>query len=222
MLNIQNFILIILILGLLNYIKCYNKNINININKELYSNLKKPIKTNIFEEKPKVLYGEDQFNVIPMYKPKTEFIYQNIDFLKENNKFELTDKLDFSYDKNDLLNNFHNESKKGVVTSGLSTYPHVSEPPIDQKTMYDYKFEDVDVKEILSTTNFEDKTINEVYDKLLIDYKKINQAKTPKKNADELIKGAFNESSYKGDIQEYEEDNYGNAYDPSQSLLLAL
>ena len=28
MLTIQNFILIILILGLLNYIKCYNKNIN--------------------------------------------------------------------------------------------------------------------------------------------------------------------------------------------------
>ena len=95
MLTIQNFILIILILGLLNYIKCYNKNIN----KELYTNLKKPMKTNIFEEKPKVLYGEDQFNVIPMYKSKTEYKYQNIDFLKENNKFELTDKLDFSYDK---------------------------------------------------------------------------------------------------------------------------
>jgi len=218
MLNIQNFILIILILGLLNYIKCYNKNIN----KELYINLKKPIKTNIFEEKPKVLYGEDQFNVIPMYKSKTEYKYQNIDFLKENNKFELTDKLDFSYDKNELLNDFHNESKKGVVTSGLSMYQHVSEPPLDQKTMYDYKFEDVDVKEILSTTDFEDKSINEVYDKLLIDYKKINQSKTPKNNSDELIKGAFNEASYKGAIQEYEEDNYGNAYDPSQSLLLAL
>jgi hypothetical protein len=218
MLTIQNFILIILILGLLNYIKCYNKNIN----KELYTNLKKPMKTNIFEEKPKVLYGEDQFNVIPMYKSKTEYKYQNIDFLKENNKFELTDKLDFSYDKNELLDNFHNESKKGVVASGLSIYPHVSEPPLDQKTMYDYKFEDVDVKEILSTTNFEDKSINEVYDKLLIDYKKLNQAKTPKTDSDELIKGAFNESSYKGEIQEYEEDNYGNAYDPSQSLLLAL
>ena len=64
--------------------------------------------------------------------------------------------------------------------------------------------------------------INEVYDKLLIDYKKINQPKTPKDNSDELVKGAFNEASYKGAIQEYEEDNYGNAYDPSQSLLLAL
>lgn len=218
MLTIQNFILIILILGLLNYIKCYNKNIN----EELYTNLKKPIKSNIFETKPKVLYGSDQFNTIPLYESKKEYKYQDIDFLQENNKFELTDKLDFSYDKKELLNNFHNESKKGVVASGLSIYPHVSEPPTDQKTMYDYKFEDVDVKEILSITNFEDKTINEVYDNLIVDYKKINQEKTPKKNTEKLIKGAFNESSYKGDILEYEEDNYGNAFDPSQSLLLAL
>jgi hypothetical protein len=218
MLTIQNFILIILILGLLNYIKCYNKNIN----EELYVNLKKPTKTNIFGEKPKVLYGHDQFDMKPLYESKKEYKYQDIDFLKENNKFELTDKLDFSYDKTQLLDNFHNESKKGVVASGLSVYPHISEPPIDQKTMYDYKFEDVDVKEILNTIDFEDKTINEVYDNLIVDYKKINQGKTPKKNTEKLIKGAFNESSYKGNLQEYEEDNYDNAYDPSQSLLLAL
>ena len=41
MLNIQNFILIILILGLLNYIKCYNKISN----DESYTELNKPIKT---------------------------------------------------------------------------------------------------------------------------------------------------------------------------------
>jgi len=208
MLNIQNFILIILILGLLNYIKCYNKISN----DESYTELNKPIKTNIFDGQSKVLYGFDQFDTIPMYESKKDYIYQNIDFLKENNKFELTDNLDFSYDKKQLLDDFHKESEKGIVASGLSIYPHISEPPLDQKTMYDYKFEDMDVKEILSNIDLEDKTINEVYDNLIIDYKKLNKEKTPKTN----------ESLYEGILQEYEEDNYENAYDPSQSLLVTL
>ena len=210
MLNIQNFILIILILGLLNYIKCYNKISN----DESYTELNKPIKTNIFDGQSKVLYGFDQFDTIPMYESKKDYIYQNIDFLKENNKFELTDNLDFSYDKKQLLDDFHKESEKGIVASGLSIYPHISEPPLDQKTMYDYKFEEMDVKEILNTINLEDKTINEVYDNLIIDYKKINKGKTPKNNLDESL--------YEGILQEYEEDNYENAYDPSQSLLVTL
>ena len=216
MFSIQNFIIIILILYLLNYVKYKD---NILINQDLYTELKKPIKTNIFTGKNNIIFGKDQYNIVPMYIPDKKYKFQNIDFLKENNKFELTDKLDFTYDKNKLLTNFHNESKKGVVTAG-----YIPESLIEQKTMYDYKFEDVDVKEILNTTDFKNNTINEVYNNLIVDYKKLNQAKTPIKNnaKSDTISGAFNESSYKGNIQEYEEDDYGNAYDPSQSLLLAL
>ena len=206
MFSIQNFIIIILILYLLNYVKYQD---NILINQDLYTELKKPIKTNIFTEKNNMIFGKDQYNIVSMYIPDKKYKFQNIDFLKENNKFELTDKLDFTYDKNKLLTNFHNESKKGVVTSG-----YIPESLIEQKTMYDYKFEDVDVKEILNTTDFKNNTINEVYNNLIVDYKKLNQPKTPIKN----ISGAL----YKGNIQEYEEDDYGNAYDPSQSLLLEL
>ena len=43
---------------------------------------------------------------------------------------------------------------------------------------------------------------------------------TISENAD--IKNINSNKLVKGNIQEYEEDDYGNAYDPSQSLLLAL
>ena len=138
--------------------------------------------------------------------------------------------------KEQIINNYNNENTKGVITIPLNNIniqeyasPSVMlEEPITQKMMYDYRFLDMhknDLEEAIKndeTNMFEGKTIKEVYDSMILDYKKINQKKTPIMIENNKVEGAFGESSVAVDQWYYEGDNNGLSYDPEQNLELAV
>lgn len=217
MLNFTNLLFIIIILVLLNYIK-------INKNDESYTEIKKPLinkKNKIKEFKP--TYGKDQYEVNNK-QPKVKFKYQNIDILK--NKLELTDNISFDYDSKEIMDNFYNENKTGVVATLIHPdLPHYTKPPSEQKTLYDYKFYESNnqkLENIIKNNDidFGEKTIKDVYDDLIVDFKKINPTKKLKKKS-EKINGAFGETSLNNIEWEYEDDE-GLGFDPNQNLELAL
>jgi hypothetical protein len=219
MLNFTNLLFIIIILVLLNYIK-----INTNTNGESYTEITKPIinkQIKIKEFKP--TYGKDQYEVNNK-QIKVNFKYQDIDFLE--NKLELTDNINFDYDDKELMKKFYNENKTGVVATLIHPdLPHYTSPPSEQKTLYDYKFYESNNKKLEkiiknNDIDFEDKSIKDVYNDLIVDFKKINPTKKIKDKSDK-VKGAFGETSLTNIMWEYEDDT-DMGFDPNQNLELAL
>lgn len=219
MLNFTNLLFIIIILVLLNYIK-----INTDTNAETYTEIIKPIINKQIKTKEfKPTYGKDQYKVNNK-QHQVKFKYQDIDFLE--NKLELTDNINFDYDDKELMNKFYNENKTGVVATLIHPdLPHYTTPPIEQKTMYDYKFYESNNKKLEkiiknNDIDFGNKSIKDVYDDLIVDFKKINPTKKLKDTSDK-VKGAFGETSLTNIVWEYEDDT-DMGFDPNQNLELAL
>jgi hypothetical protein len=272
MLDLKNIILILIILFLLNYLKCEtftkvkkhnlkNKNIskkNITIEKM----------TQVVPNKD-LLFGKDQYIVKPKIDEK--LIYQDLEILKPNNVLELTSNLKFKYDTNNdiiytninnfdsrnladklkdkepikdpitneqIIKNFNKETQNAIINTPIyeTEYPsgfvsskvNVNEI-VDQKILYDYRFLDMNkdnLENIIHNDSLdnklnEGKTIKEVYDSLIFDYKKINQKKNPiEKNIN--TDGAFGESALPVDQWYYDGEINELSFDPNQSLELAL
>jgi hypothetical protein len=208
-----------------------------------------------------LLYGGDQFTIKPTFD-NSENKYQNLNILRPNNNLELTTNLHFNYDHNNtydnrnlvhklddlnfdnisltkeqLINNYNNENKKGIITLPLnninikeyaSPTMIIEEPEITQKMLYDYRFLDMnknDLEEIIkndATKVVEGKTLKEIYDNMILDYKDINQKKKPIIKENNKIEGAFGESTVAIDQWYYEDDNNDLSYDQDQDLQLAV
>jgi len=272
MLDFKNIILILIILFLLNYLKCETcmkvKKHNIknkNIGKKTITIEKM---TQVIPEKD-LLFGKDQFIVKSDIDKK--LYYQDIDILKQSNLLELTSNLRFKYDTNNdirstnnnnfdnrnlanklqdieliknpisneqIIKNFNKQTQNAIINTPIyeTEYPvgFVSskiniEEPVDQKMLYDYRFLDMNKDNLenlihndgLDNKVNEGKTIKEVYDSLIFDYKKINQKKNPiNKNIN--TDGAFGESALPVDQWYYDGEINELSFDPSQSLELAI
>lgn len=136
--------------------------------------------------------------------------------------------------------NFNIENNKGIIATPIYNieYPpgYASKnldqtKPIDQKMLYDYRFLDDKQKEDLTNLiqnneniNVEDKSIKDVYDDLVLDFKKINQNKKPLDIINTRTQGGFNEISLSIDQWHYENDMGLNElhYDPEQDLKVAV
>jgi len=236
MINLLDIILILVILYLLNYLKINNKknnkkNIEKYTNKESeLENIDKIMKTKDY----KLLYGKEQYIANNVFN-EPKYLYQDIDFLKENNKFKLDEELDFSYDEEKLINDFHAEKESGIVATLIPpNLPHYTKPQSDQRTLYDYKFEEPKARKLekiikMENVDLENKTIKEVYEDLIMDYKKLNPQKIPKNTQiNKKVNGAFGEKSLSNVEWEYEIDDsdlkmgFDMGFDPNQTLELAL
>jgi hypothetical protein len=272
MLDFKNIILILIILFLLNYLKCEtitkvkpsNKK-NKNISKKHISIEKM---TQFIPDKD-LLFGKDQFILKSDLDKK--FYYQDLDILKQSNLLELSSNLRFKYDTNNdmhitninnydnrnlanklqdkkliknpisneqIIKNFNKQTQNAIINTPIyeTEYPvgFVSskiniEEPVEQKMLYDYRFLDMNkdkLENLIHNDNLdnkfnEGKTIKEVYDSLIFDYKKINQKKNSiNKNIN--TDGAFGESALPVDQWYYDGEINELSFDPSQSLELAV
>lgn len=272
MLDFKNIILILIILFLLNYLKCEtitkvkpsNKK-NKNISKKHISIEKM---TQVIPDKD-LLFGKDQFILKSDLDKK--IYYQDLDILKQSNLLELSSNLRFKYDTNNdihitninnydnrnlanklqdkkliknpisneqIIKNFNKQTQNAIICTPIyeTEYPvgFVSskiniEDPVDQKMLYDYRFLDMNkdkLENLIHNDNLdnkfnEGKTIKEVYDSLIFDYKKINQKKNSiNKNIN--TDGAFGESALPVDQWYYDGEINDLSFDPSQSLELAV
>lgn len=272
MLDFKNIILILIILFLLNYLKCEtitkvkpsNKK-NKNISKKHISIEKM---TQVIPDKD-LLFGKDQFILKSDLDKK--IYYQDLDILKQSNLLELSSNLRFKYDTNNdihitninnydnrnlanklqdkkliknpisneqIIKNFNKQTQNAIIGTPIYEieYPvgFVSskiniEDPVDQKMLYDYRFLDMNkdkLENLIHNDNLdnkfnEGKTIKEVYDSLIFDYKKINQKKNSiNKNIN--TDGAFGESALPVDQWYYDGEINDLSFDPSQSLELAV
>ena len=137
-----------------------------------------------------------------------------------------------------IIKNFNKQTQNAIINTPIyeTEYPvgFVSskiniEEPVDQKMLYDYRFLDMNKDNLenlihndsLDNKFNEGKTIKEVYDSLVFDYKKINQKKNPiDKNIN--TDGAFGESALPVDQWYYDGEINELSFDPSQSLELAI
>jgi hypothetical protein len=179
----------------------------------------------------KLQYQDIQFN----YDYNTNiFNYDKIaiDNKKLNNKNIDNKKIN----NQEIINNFNKETKTAVVTTSLYniSYPldFVSPdadttPLIDQKILYDYRFLDMHKEELeniihnIDNKDNYNKEIKDIYDDMILDYKKINKKKTPT-NKNIKVGGAFNETAFPVNQWFYEEDNNELSFDPLQSLELSV
>lgn len=137
-----------------------------------------------------------------------------------------------------IIKNFNKQTQNAIINTPIyeTEYPvgFVSskiniEEPVDQKMLYDYRFLDMNkdkLENLIHNDNLdskinEGKTIKEIYDSLIFDYKNINQKKTP---IDKNIKthGAFGESALSVDQWYYDDEINELSFDPSQNLELAV
>ncbi len=242
---IKYILFIIIILIILNNVQIIKDIDDTDVYEEEYTQLNQ--QNNIKEYN--LLFGKDQY--ILNKKVKVPYYYQNIKTLNKNKKFELTDNLDFSYDEKKILDDFQKETLGGVVgptihdkitlpsnsinaqSSNHELLPSKTNPPLNQKMLYDYKLEEPQRKKLEKIIkeediNYDNKTIKQVYEDLIIDYKKLNPQKKLKNNNidnnnnNKLINGAFGESSFNHLDFEYEDDTDDFGFDPRQTLELAL
>lgn len=203
-------------------------------NKKLYQNLNVLKPNNNLELTSNLKFNYDQNN-----NAHKNTIDLNRNDYDNRNLVHKLDDLNFTnlpLTKEQIINNYNNENLKGVITIPLNNIdmhdyasPSVMlEEPISQKMLYDYRFLDMnknELEEIIKndeTNMFEGKTIKEVYDGMILDYKKINQKKIPLFTENNKIEGAFGESSIGIDQWHYEGDNNDRSYDPQQGLELAV
>jgi len=203
-------------------------------NKKLYQNLNVLKPNNNLELTSNLKFNYDQNN-----NAHKNTIDLNRNDYDNRNLVHKLDDLNFTnlpLTKEQIINNYNNENLKGVITIPLNNIdihdyasPSVMlEEPISQKMLYDYRFLDInknELEEIIKndeTNKFEGKTIKEVYDDMILDYKKINQKKIPLFTENNKIEGAFGESSIGIDQWHYEGDNNDRSYDPQQGLELAV
>jgi len=203
-------------------------------NKKLYQNLNVLKPNNNLELTSNLKFNYDQNN--DAHKNTIDLNRNDYD---NRNLVHKLDDLNFTnlpLTKEQIINNYNNENLKGVITIPLNNIdihdyasPSVMlEEPISQKMLYDYRFLDInknELEEIIKndeTNMFEGKTIKEVYDDMILDYKKINQKKIPLFTENNKIEGAFGESSIGIDQWHYEGDNNDRSYDPQQGLELAV
>lgn len=233
MLNFTNLLFIFIILVLLNSIKINKKNktekytriINNKIINDDNIINKNEIDKILKQKQFKPLFGVDQFTTP---NPKNNiFEFQDIDFLNENTKLPITNKLDFTYDDETIIKKFYKEGKTGIVGTLINpTVLHKSKLPSDQKALYDYTFYETKNKKLEKIINaenleLENKSIKEVYDDLITDFKKINPQKKQIIKKDKIL-GAFGETTLNNIEWEYEDDTDNMGFDPTQSLELAL
>ncbi len=196
---------------------------NNNTNKYQNLNILKP--NNIFE-----LTSNLKFN----YEENNDAFINTINLGHNNydnrNLVHKVDNINFTnvpLSKEQIINNYNNENLKGVITIPLNNIVE-QEEPIAQKMLYDYRFLDMNknnLEEIIKndeTNILEGKTIKEVYDDMILDYKKINQKKNPILKENNQIDGAFGESTVAVDQWYYEGDTNELSYDPLQDLQLAV
>ncbi len=196
---------------------------NNNTNKYQNLNILKP--NNIFE-----LTSNLKFN----YEENNDAFINTINLGHNNydnrNLVHKVDNINFTnvpLSKEQIINNYNNENLKGVITIPLNNIVE-QEEPIAQKMLYDYRFLDMNknnLEEIIKndeTNILEGKTIKEVYDDMILDYKKINQKKNPILKENNQIDGAFGESTVAVDQWYYEGDTNELSYDPLQDLQLSV
>ena len=268
MLDLKNIILILIILFLLNYLKCETF-IKVKKNNKNKNNINIEKMTQVIPEKD-LLFGKDQYIVKTNFNKKLH--YQDLEILKPNDLFELTSNLKFKYDTNNdtntdininnfdnrnlanklnniepikntisneqIIKNFNKQTQNAIIGTPIyeTEYPvgFVSSKinintPDDQKMLYDYRFLDMNkdnLENLIHNDSLDDrlnegKTIKEVYDSLIFDYKKINQKKNP---IDRNINtnGAFGESALPVDQWYYDGEINELSFDPNQSLELAI
>jgi hypothetical protein len=202
-------------------------------NKKLYQNLNVLKPNNNLELTSNLKFNYDQNN--DAYKNTIDLNRNDYD---NRNLVHKLDDLNFTnlpLTKEQIINNYNNENLKGVITiplNNIDMHNHASpsvmlEEPISQKMLYDYRFLDMnknELEEIIKndeTNMFEGKTIKEVYDGIIFDYKKINQKKNPiNKNIN--TDGAFGESALPVDQWYYDGEINELSFDPSQTLELAV
>ena len=216
-------------------------------NKETLANKEKIIEKMTFTLPNKdLLYGKDQY-IENIYNDK-KFNYQNLDILKKKsdniefkydiNYFDnrnLTNKLDKEnpikpLSNEEMIIKFQNETKNAMINTLVYdvNYPSGFISPnvkineqTDQKMLYDYRFLDMNKDKLNNLSYNEDKTIKEIYDDLVFDYKKINEKKQLI-NKDVKIEGAFGEYSLPVDQLYYDNENNELSFDEAQSLQLAV
>ena len=210
-------------------------NTDLNNNKNEYQNLNILRPNNNLELTTNLKFNYDQTN------NNAHINTINLDINNYDNRILVhkLDDLNFNntpLTKEQLINNYNNENKKGVITIPLNNInvkdyasPSVMlEEPITQKMLYDYRFLDMnknELEEIIKnddTKMLEGKTLKEIYDNMILDYKDINQKKKPIKNENNKVEGAFGETTVAIDQWYYEDDNNELSYDQQQELQLAV
>lgn len=191
-------------------------------------------------------FGKDQYVLKPeqnnnkLQYQDIQFNYDNTTNIFDSNKLGLNNKKlkinNKKINNQEIINNFNKETKNAVVNTSLYdiSYPldFVSPdadttPLIDQKILYDHRFLDMHKEELeniihnIDNKDTYNKEIKDIYDDMILDYKKINKKKTPT-NKNIKVGGAFNETALPINQWFYEEDNNELSFDPLQSLELSV
>jgi len=199
MTEIQTLLIIMLIIYILNYITITPQSNTIINNKDSFNDVNKKESYKLDKKAKIIKYGQIQYDVIN-YDDDTSYKYQNIDILKKNKTFELSDNI------NKVTYNF----KKNTVTN----------LPCQQDIIYDTKFyqpSDIDIYKPTDLTkiNYKERKIQNIYDEI-VNGPKINTKKQIP-NSFEFDVGASGLKTYKNIDWMYEGDDDGLSYDPMAS-----
>ena len=213
MISLENILLIILIILILNKIKIKRPKEDFKIMEVPNVNYnERPIKT--------PYYGDIQYDVKDNDNSNIVFEYQDFDILKSKNDNILDNTLkmnEFIPEQNkDILykNNFGNKYKKVML-------------PCEESDRYDIKFfqpSDTEIYNPIDLTKivYTDRKIQDVYNDIVNDVKKLHPKKKLKDSNNQKKMGAFGENTLSNLDWEYEEDDDGMSFDPELSNLLAL
>jgi hypothetical protein len=203
---------------------------SININQDLkYQDLPILKSNNNFELTSNLKFNYDMNNIVQINNLNKNKFDNRILVDKINNI-----KINKPLNKDQIIDNYQKENKKGFITTPLNNIDYATpksmqEETINQKMLYDFRFLDMNKNDLETIIKNEDnsllegKTIKEVYDNLILDFKKINQKNTPIINTNSKINGAFGESTLAIEHWYYDEDNNNDfGFDESQILELAV
>lgn len=192
------------------------KNIDISNNKYQNLNILRP--NNNLELTSNLKFNYDQNNNAHNNKLNIRHKYDNRNLTQKLDDLNVTNQ---PLTKEQIINNYNKENTTGLITIPLNNIVDQEEAS-SQRMLYDYRFLDMNNQDLKNDNMFTGKTIKEVYDSLILDFKKINQKKIPKTIQNNLVEGAFGETSVAVDQWYYEDEKNELSYDPNQNLELAV
>jgi hypothetical protein len=209
MLTFENILLIIIIFILL---VSFNKRSN---NDEPFEITKK-----VFQPSLIPIYGNDQYVAKDKELDDTKFKYQNLDILDLNPTKVIDETMIINeplktFDKTPIFDIKYGNKFKNVKL------------PSEDSDRYDIKFfqpsdADINIPFDPTKTVYTERKIQEVYDDIINNVKKIYPDKKIKKNNNLIINGGFGENILTNVEWSYENENDGMSYDPSLLNLMAL
>jgi hypothetical protein len=209
MLTFENILLIIIIFILL---VSFNKNSN---NDEPFEIIK-----SVFQPPLIPIYGDNQYVAKDKELDNSKFKYQNLDILDLNSTKVIDETMIINeplinFDKTQLFNIEYGNKFKNVRL------------PSEDSDRYDIKFfqpsdADINIPFDPKKIAYTERKIQDVYDDIINNVKKIYPDKKIKKSNNLIINGGFGENTLSNVDWSYENETDGMSYDPSLSNLMAI